>query len=102
MGISDINIKAWFSPNQSVDKKNRHFWGFLEVLAVPEQAIVVCNVYMIHNMKPKAKKISKIPKFNLALIGLKSNKPANVYLSRLVNVVKERPPFVSRPIKPGY
>ena len=29
MGSSDINIKGWFSPNQSVDKKNLKFLGFL-------------------------------------------------------------------------
>ena len=56
MGISDINIKAWFSPNQSVDKKSLiffcHFLGFSISFQAPEQAIVVCNVYMIHNMKP--------------------------------------------------
>ena len=45
------------------------------VLAVPEQAIVVCNDYMIHIMKPldvtsmlKPKKI-KSPKSNLAHFG---------------------------------
>ena len=78
MGISDINIKAWFSPNQSVDKKNRHFWGFLEVLAVPEQAIVVCNVYMIHNMKALdvSSMLNQNTQSNLAHIGLKLSKPA--------------------------
>ena len=52
------------------------------VLAVPEQAIVVCNGFMIHNMKPLdvSQKNTKIQKSNLAHFGLKSSKPAVVYL----------------------
>ena len=57
------------------------------VLAVPEQAIVVCSGYMIHIMKTldvssmiKPKKESKVqsPKSNLAHFGLKSSKPVIV------------------------
>ena len=54
------------------------------VLAIPEQAIVICNGYMIHIMKPldvssmlKPKKIQS-PMSNLAHFGLKSSKPAIV------------------------
>ena len=54
------------------------------VLAAPEQVIVVCDSYMIHNLKPldissmlKQKK-TKIPKSNLVHIGLKSRKSAIV------------------------
>ena len=31
MGTSDINIKEWFCPNQSVDKKNHQFLVVFEV-----------------------------------------------------------------------
>ena len=47
----------------------------MKVLAVSEQAIVVCNVYMIHDMKPPdVSSFLKPKKSNLAHIGLKSSK----------------------------
>ena len=56
------------------------------VLAVPEQAIVVCNGYLIHVMKPidvlalcSSQKNPKVQKSNLAHFGLK---PAIVSLRK--------------------
>ena len=43
MGTIDIKIKAWFSPNQSVDKKNRKFFRVFGIISHLDWILTECE-----------------------------------------------------------